>query len=285
VDLATINDHRRRSPISEGSAGERQDCRPATTSGDHGAGPASSAAAAAPTAAAATRGRGDAAAHRDRAQQLDGVVVPIRAASWVGCGVHRATDLERRAAFPAAEVVAGHPLSLRCPAPATQTFIARGDVVHTRSSARAAAGFPSWTRARDTRTPTPRLARCAPTHSIRPRQAQPTPRLAPATPQLAPATSRLVQPAPQLAQYASRLAQPASQLARAAPQLAPATPQLARATSTRAGCVPTRACCVATRAAHSPTRAGAPDAPGRGAGRRRERIVNVAFRRDDLYSP
>jgi hypothetical protein len=83
----------------------------------------SAAAAATSTTTAAARGCGRAAAatHRDRAQQLDGVVVPVGATGGVGCCAHRAADLEGRAALPTAELVAGHPRSLRRPAPRTQT--------------------------------------------------------------------------------------------------------------------------------------------------------------------
>ena len=74
------------------------------------------AAAAGTTAAPTTRGRRfrtAAAAHGDRVEQLDRVVVPAGAAGGIVRVGHRAADLERRAALTAAEVVARHETSLR----------------------------------------------------------------------------------------------------------------------------------------------------------------------------
>jgi hypothetical protein len=77
-------------------------------------GAALAAAAAAPAAPAAGGCRcGTAPAHRDRAEQLHRVVVPVRAARRLGGIGHGTADLEGRAALAAAEVVAGHGQSLR----------------------------------------------------------------------------------------------------------------------------------------------------------------------------
>src|SRR5262245_5588103 len=110
-----------------------------------------SAAAARAAAAAATRRGGGPAANGDRGEKLYGVVMPLGAGAGVGRLRHRAADLERGAARPAAVLITWHACSLCHRAAASQRPPSAGVVCREdplsdcgpRGAAAARAGGPS----------------------------------------------------------------------------------------------------------------------------------------------